>query len=138
MLFAIEISFEVGSTIAALGLIVGFLLRLVRLEVRVEQLWTAYLGRGALEAVVRGHGDLNSPFNANAAGHAIVPKSLLNTLQPFYDKCGYRMADKELMVALETKYFDVIVKEFCLPYGYNRAGCLPLIASVLRGGPVQI
>jgi len=112
--------------------------KLTRIEVKVDTMWEFQRRRGISEAVRGGWGEFNSPFVPSPKAVALL-KPLAPHLKATYNERRHEWSDIDLMVAIERRFGDRIVKDVCIPTGLHDAACLAIAVEIAKGSvPIDI
>lgn len=114
-----------------------YLQRFSKLESRVEILWLFIMRRSLSESITDNMGTLNSPFVPNEKCYGWFT-SLKDDLKAFYNY-NKSLSDFDLIIAIEDKFGDRILRDVCVPNKLTSGVCLLIAASVAKGQkPVEI
>lgn len=123
------------NTVAALISILGILYiggwRLGQLQLKVDTMWMFQVNRMQSEAVIAGVAKVNSPITvSDEAKKWMTP--LVAPIRDFYAKLGRRMSDAELMLEIERRFGDQILRDVCIPHGLAHGACLLIALQAIR------
>jgi hypothetical protein len=104
---------------------------------RLDTLGGMLFGRGQISAEKLELGEFHSPFAINTKGRSIVPDSLIDLIRPRYEAEWKDVSDRELQLLIAEHYDSEIRDQLCQPNGLDKFECVPLIASILRDGPIH-
>jgi hypothetical protein len=105
--------------------------RLAKLDVKVDTMWAFQVRRGYAEAVEKGFGSINSPFVPNDQARAAIAP-LLEPLETFYRTEGRALSDLDLIIEIERRFGDRILKDVCIPCHIRNAACLVMAAEIVK------
>lgn len=94
---------------------------------KADTIWEFLMRRATVVAIHNEWGTFNSPFVPSEKGRALFTK-LAPELRTFYIKLGRRLSENDLMLEIERRWGDRIVKEICIPANMSRGECLILAA----------
>lgn len=107
--------------------------KLATIEVKVETIWSSLVRRAFSEAVNKGMGTLNSPLLLKQEALDLMAP-MAKELRDFYASEGRKYVgdDEALMLAIESKFGDKIVKEVCVPNALASHACLLIAIAVAK------
>jgi len=112
--------------------------KLAKIEVKVDTMWEFQRRRGISEAVRGGWGDFNSPFVPSPKAVALL-RPLAPDLRATYHEKRHEWTDIDLMVAIERRFGDRIVRDVCIPTGLHDAACLAIAVEIAKGAvPIEV
>jgi len=106
--------------------------RLAQIAVKVETMWQFQLRRGIAEAVHHGMATVNSPFVITEEAKSWLD-DLAVPLRQLYQKLGRHVSDTDLLIEIELRFGDEIVKKVCIPHGVDQGVCLVIALAVAKG-----
>lgn len=104
---------------------------------RLSMLLGALMGRGQVSAGKMEFGDFHSPFVATEKGKALIPDELFSLIKKQYDEGWHKLGDRELQEVIMEHFDSALVDEVCIPNQLSEFQCIPIIASMLRGGEIK-
>lgn len=113
-----------------IGLAYAVVVKLSRVESRVEVLWTFQLRRGIIEGVNSGFLEHHSPLAVNdslKSRYAII----FATVKDFYDREGKAFSDNGLAMELEKRFWT-LMKEMCIKENMSDGSCLAVLLNSVR------
>lgn len=122
-LTVLGIAFAAGSRISAL-------------TVKVDTMWGFQLRRMQGEAVNAGFATVNSPITPTDNAKRLVAP-LMGPVREFYVKIGRRMSDADLMLEIERRFGDDILRKVVIPNGMPTGAALFTILESLKEKPSQ-
>jgi hypothetical protein len=106
--------------------------RLARLELKVDTIWDFLIRRALSEAVNKGVGTVQSPFQPSAQARAYFG-GLVNELREFYRTVGCKLrSDRELFVAVERRFGERFLREVCIPHGLDAGACIHAAIALMK------
>lgn len=121
----------VMSGVSVLSVIYFGAVKIAKLEVKVDTLWDFQMRRAFSEAVSTGVATMNSPLQIKEqAKNKLDP--MKQDLQKFWEE-NQNLKGIEIIMKLEAKFGDQILKELCIPLGLSHGSCLLIALAVARG-----
>jgi hypothetical protein len=112
------------------GLFYVVVLRLSRIESRVEILWAFQLRRGIVESVNSGLLEHHSPL-AVSKGILVKYPAIFNTIKEYYDLEGSKLPDLVLVESIEKNFWP-LVSTICIGENIHDGACLALMLNYVR------
>jgi hypothetical protein len=127
-----DISPELIGAVASIGLFVfTFGKRLGKLEMKIDTIWDFLMRRAMNEMVSKGLGRMNSPMVATEESKEFF-SGMASELKAFYKIKGRKMKEKELLLAIEKKFGERILKEVCIPHNLTCGSCLHIAKEIAQ------
>jgi len=121
----------VMSGVSVLSVIYFGAVKIAKLEVKVDTLWDFQMRRAFSEAVSTGVATMNSPLQiTEKAKHKLDPMKV--ELQQFWEE-NKTLPGIDIIMKLESKFGDQILKELCIPLGLSHGSCLLIALAVAKG-----
>jgi hypothetical protein len=112
----------------------GIAIRFAKLELKVETMWVASNRFGIIESIKNDRGTMNSPVTPSDEA-LLWMEPLAVELHESWQKGWKTLDDADLMLAIEHKFGDRIMREVCIPYGISNSEGRLIAAYVARNGP---
>ena len=128
-MISIVISIALGL-LNFIGLAYAVVVKLSRVESRVEVLWTFQLRRGIVESVNGGLLEHHSPLAVTQRLKDRY-KVIFATVKDYYDSEGNRLTDTDLAIGIE-KLFWPSIKEMCAKEDIFDGACLVVLLNYVR------
>ena len=129
-MFVTAIATSVGILFKVLGLSYKF----GALVERVDLLFMMLFNRGQLDAIQKGWGTKNSPFQITTEGiDAIAP--LLNQFIPWYGQLIHNrpgITEVQIFEAFERQFGTFIIERVCLPHHISNFACLIAVLEACK------
>jgi len=108
--------------------------KITRLEVKVNTLWTFLMRRALLEGSNKGHLIWESPARVNLDPKIILYfGSMVDELRAFYKTIRHgKLSDLDLCMLIEQQWGARIIKKVCAPLGLQEGSCLLIALAVAR------
>lgn len=113
------------------GSLVYVIRKIYQIEFRVELLWDFIFRRGVAEAVANGWAKMNSPMVIQNDVKTWF-KPLEKDLKHLYKTKGKGLTDKRLMMLIESKMGERLLKEVCLVHNMHAGACLILALQIAK------
>jgi hypothetical protein len=111
------------------------LIKIARIEVKVDTCWRFLLRRGEAEAVLRGYATKNSPVSvSDERALKVFPADLAEAIQGYFNRLARHLTLVELAAEIERNFGDRLVDEVCIPHGITEGACLVLAMHFAMGG----
>lgn len=135
MMTLYDVGIVVSLVVGALTLISAIIystIRMAKIELKVDTMWTFQLRRGFGEALEGGLLERNSPIKLTEKAKNAF-NQMRDELQRYYTRQGVRMTDGELALAIERQFGQRLIDDICIPLGVKDAACLILAVATAKG-----
>ena len=119
------------SLLSILGIVYLAGVKIAKIEVKVDTIWSFVMRRAAGEAISLGLGVMNSPIVFTPSAIQLMD-GLADELKGFYSRLGRQITDAELALEIERRWGEKILKEVCIPMGMHLGACLLLAVAVAK------
>jgi hypothetical protein len=120
------------SVVSLLGLLWVFAVKVTKMEVKIETIWSFLMKRALSEALVQGVATHNSPVRVTDEAKRWM-SDLIPPIRDFYAKLGRRnITDAELAMEIERRFGDRILNEVCIPHGLYMGACLLIAIQAVK------
>ncbi len=129
-----EIGTLVSIALSVLALLsIGYTVsvRMAKLELKVETIWDFLVRRAFSEAVEKGVAKMNSPVSITPEARNMMGE-MIPILQYYYKQEGYKLSDGELMLDIERRFGDDLLRLVCLPNKLDAGACLIMALMVAK------
>lgn len=126
------------AVLTAIGSVLVWMLRIARhlgkLELQVDTMWMFLTRRAVAEGNSTGLLKVNSPVSLSDRGRALLAP-FLDELRGIYASVGAGKSDAELMLEIERRLGERIVKDVCIPNGIHSGACLVAAVCLAKETP---
>lgn len=105
--------------------------KIAKIEVKVDTMWSFLMRRAIAEVVFKGLADMNSPIVIRKEAKALF-RGLTEDLRSFYRGLGKELTDVDLIMLLEQQFGDRILKEVCIPNGLLMGACMIIALEIAK------
>lgn len=126
-----EILNSVGTLLALVGVLWVAAVKMTRLEVKVDTMWSMLLKRAVVEGVSLGLMEVHSPIRlVNNSGKIL--ESMSEELQKFYiEKCK-GLDEAHSALEIEREFGARLVKDICIPNNISFGVCILIALAIAK------
>lgn len=127
-----QIVLALPGMMSLLGLVYFAGVKIAKIEVKVDTMWSFQLRRGIIETEQMGLGKSRSPLKLNEVAYQLM-EPLTPALKSFYEEIGGEtLGLVDLAVAIEQKFGQTLVEKVCRVANVSQGSCLVLAIGMLR------
>lgn len=121
----------IGLAITILGIVWYGAVKITKLEVKVDTIWSMFLKRGVVEGVTNSLLSVNSPIRLiNNSGKLL--ESMAGELREFHEKNCKGKSEADTALAIEKEFGSRLVKEICIPNKISFGVCILIAVAIAK------
>lgn len=122
---------SIGTFVALLGILWIAAVKMTRLEVKVDTMWSMLLKRAVVEGVHRGVLEADSPVRLINNSGAMLEHMVVD-LRSFYNQNCKNLSEPDAILQIEKAFGTRLAKEVCIPNNISFGICILIALAVAK------